>query len=163
MSDPTVFETLRSIEFFHGIADEHLKQFSEIAELVEFQPHTVIFREQDHAKHVYLIVNGRVALISCDPVVGCRELMTVTDGELIGWSPLVGRERLSDTARTTTATKAFALDGEQVLAFCRENPQFGFEFMHRAAQVLAARLGATRVQHLRMSGRQLPDVQIESD
>ena len=31
------------------------------------------------------------------------------------------------------------------------------------AQVLADRLFATRFQHLRMSGHQLPDVQIESD
>ena len=163
MSDPTVFETLRSMDFFSGIADEHLERFAEIAELVEFQPHRVVFHQEDPAKHVYLIVSGRVVLIRRDPVVGCRELMTVSDGDLIGWSPLVGRRQLSDTARTLTATKAFALDGEQVLAFCREEPQFGFEFMHRAAQVLAERPDATRLQHLRMSGRQLPDVQIESD
>jgi CRP-like cAMP-binding protein len=163
MSDPTVFETLRGIEFFRGIADEHLERFAKISQPVEFPLHSYIFREKDRAKNVYLIVSGRVSLIICDPDVGCRELMTVSDGDLIGWSPLLGRKLLSDTARTMTATKAFAIDGEQVLALCREDPQFGFEFMHRAAQVLAERLSATRLQHLRMSGRQLPNVQIESD
>ena len=99
-----------------------------------------------------MIVSGHVSLVSCDPDVGCRELMTVTDGELIGWSPLLGRLLLSDSARTMTATKALAIDGQQVLDLCRDDPEFGFEFMHRTAQVLAERLDATRLQHLRMSG-----------
>ena len=163
MSDPTVLETLRGIEFCRGIGDEHLERFAEIAQLVEFPPHRVIFHEQDQAKNVYLIVSGRVSLISCDPDVGCRQLMTVSDGELVGWSPLVGRRLLSDTARTLTPTKAFAISGEQLLTLCGEDPQFGFEFMHRVAQVLAERLSATRLQHLRMSGHELPNVQIESD
>lgn len=163
MTDQTVLDTLRGIEFFHDIADEHLARLAAIAEPVEFSPNEVIFREQEQAKNVYLIISGQVSLICCDPDVGCRSLATVSDGQLIGWSPLVGRKLLSDTARTVTATKAFAVDGEQVLALCRDDPEFGFEFMHRVAQVLAARLFATRMQHLRMSGHELPDVQIESD
>ncbi len=163
MSDPALSATFRGIEFFDGIADEHLERFAELAQPLEFPPHSIIFHEQDEAKNVYLIVSGQVSLISCNPDVGCRQLMTVSDGELIGWSPLVGRRLLSDTARTLTETKAFAIDGERLLAFCREDPEFGFEFMHRVAGVLAERLSATRFQHLRMSGHQLPDVQIESD
>ena len=89
--------------------------------------------------------------------------MQVGDGELVGWSPLVGRHRLSDTARTLTPVKALAIDGEQVIALCRDNPEFGFEFMHRVAMALAERLSATRLQLLDLSGFQLPDVQIESD
>lgn len=163
MSNQIVLDTLRGIEFFRDIADDRLELFAAIAEPVEFPPHDVIFREQEEAKYVYLIVSGQVSLICCDPDVGCRQLMMVSDGELIGWSPLVGRKLLSDTARTVTATKAFAIDGGQVLALCRKDPEFGFEFMRRVAQVLAERLFATRFQHLRMSGHQLPDVQIESD
>lgn len=163
MSDQTVLDSLRSIEFFHDIANEHLERLAAIVEPVEFPPHHVIFREQEKAKHAYLINSGQVSLISCNPDVGCRELTTVSDGQLIGWSPLLGRKLLSDTARTLTATKAFAVDSEQLLALCREYPEFGFEFMHRVAQVLSERLFATRMQHLRMSGHQLPTVQIESD
>lgn len=163
MTEPTVLEMLRDVEFFRGIADEHLVRLAEMTQPVEFPVHTVIFHEKDKAKHVYFIVSGQVSLISCLPDVGCRELMTVSDGELLGWSPLVGRQLLSDTARTLTATKALAIDGEQVFALCREDPEFGFEFMHRTAQVLADRLFATRMQYLRMSGHQLPDVQIETD
>jgi CRP-like cAMP-binding protein len=163
MSDQTVLDSLHGIDFFHDIADEHLERLAALVTPVEFPPHHIIFREEEKAKDAYLIISGQVSLISCNPDVGCRELTTVSDGHLIGWSPLLGRRLLSDTARTVTATKALAVDGEQVLALCREYPDFGFQFMHRVAQVLADRLFATRMQHLRMSGHQLPTVQIESD
>lgn len=163
MSDPTTIETLRNIEFFRGIADEHLERVAKITRPMEFPPSSFIFHEKDKAKDVYVIVSGRVSLVSCDPDAGCRELMTVSDGDFIGWSPLLGRLLLSDSARTMTTTKVLAIDGEQALDLCRKYPQFGFEFMHRTAEVLAERLNATRLQHLRMSGHLLPDVQIESD
>ena len=163
MSDPATLDALRGIEFFHDIADEHLERLAAIVEPVEFPPNAVVFKEQDPAKNVYLIISGELSLINCDPDVGCRQLMKISDGQLIGWSPLVGRRLLSDTARTVTATKAFSIDGEKALALCREDPEFGFEFMHRVAQVLGERLVATRFQHLRMSGHQLPDIQFETD
>jgi len=163
MSDTNILEMLRAVEFFHGIGDKHLAKLAKIAKLVEFPANTNIFREHDTAKEMYLIISGQVSLIICERRVGCRQLMEVGDGELIGWSPLVSRPRLSDTARTLTATKAIAFDGEQALEFCRQDPQFGFEFICRVAQVLSQRLSATRMKLLEMSGFQLPDVRLESD
>ena len=163
MSESTILETLRGVEFFHGIAEEHLKRLADISRLVDFPANTNIFRENDTAKDVYLIISGEVSLVICQAKVGCRELVKVGDGDLIGWSPLVARPRLSDTARTLTATKAIAFNGEQALALCSDDTELGFEFMHRVAQVLAQRLSATRMQLMEMSGVQLPDVQLESD
>jgi len=163
MSDEALVKLLRSVEFFRDIADKHLGKLAGIGRAVDYPAHSIIFREHDAAKDVFVIVSGRVSLIICTPKVGCRELMEVGEGALIGWSPLVGRDRLSDTARTLEPTKTIAIDGEGVLALCRQEPQFGFEFMHRATMVLAQRLSATRLQLLEMGGSQLPDVQIESD
>jgi CRP-like cAMP-binding protein len=163
MSDPTILETLRGVEFLHDIADGHLERLAEIARPVEFPARTEMFHEKDMAKDVYLIVSGRVSLFMCTRKVGCRQLMEVGAGEFVGWSPLVGRPRLSDTAVTLTPAKALAMDGEQLLSFCRQDPEFGFEFMRRAAMALAQRLSATRLQLLDTSGFDLPDVQLESD
>ena len=58
---------------------------------------------------------------------------------------------------------ALAINAEAAIALCREDPEFGFEFMHRVAMVLAERLTATRLQLLKHCGGQLPEVQIESD
>jgi CRP-like cAMP-binding protein len=158
-----IAQTLRGVEFFHDIAAEYLQRVAAISKIVEFPARHDIFREHEPAKDVFILISGRVSLVICAPTVGCRQLMEVSDGELIGWSPLVGRSRLSDTARTLTPTKAIAMDGDQILALCAKDPRFGFEFMHRAAQTLASRLSATRIQLLKMGGEHLPQVQMESD
>jgi CRP-like cAMP-binding protein len=158
-----IVNALRNVEFFRGISDEHLKRLAAIATSVEFPAHHDIFLEHEPAEDVYFITSGQVSLVICAPGVGCRQLTEVSAGELIGWSPLVGRSRLSDSARTRTPTKAIAMNGQRILALCAEDPQLGFEFMHRAAQTLAERLSATRLLLLKLSGVHFPEVQIESD
>ncbi len=118
MSD--IVKILRDVEFFHGITDEYLERVAAISKIVEFPGRHDIFREHETAKEVYIIIGGRVSLVICAPPFGCRQLMEVGDGELIGWSPLVGRARLSDTARTLTPTKAIAMDGERILRSARK-------------------------------------------
>ncbi len=156
-------DTLRDIEFFHDINSRHLECVAAISKIVEFPAHFDIFREHDPADIVYFIISGRVSLAVCAPRVGCRQLVEVGSGELIGWSPLVGRARLSDSARTLAVTKAVAIDGSRILGLCEKDPEFGFEFMRRAAQTLASRLSATRLQLLESNGLNLPKVQLESD
>ena len=82
---------------------------------------------------------------------------------MIGWSPLVGRARLSDSAQTLTTTAAIAMDGERILALCEENPRFGFAFMHGAPQTLASRVNPIRERLFKLNGALLPEVQLESD
>lgn len=161
MSD--LISALRVVEFFEGFADEHLQRVAAISRQVEFPAHHTIFHEDERAKEVYVILSGRVSLVYCAPRVGCRQLMEVGPGELVGWSPLVGRARLSDSAQTLSPTTVIAMDGERILALCEENPRFGFEFMHRAAQTLASRVNATREQVFKLNGALLPEVQLESD
>ncbi len=163
MNDQSTLEALRGLELLRGIADSHLTRLAEISRREEYPARTEIFRESEVAKDVYLVLSGRVALIICEAKVGCRQLMEVREGEMIGWSPLVGRLRLSDTARTLEPTVVLAIDGDQLLNLCREDTEFGFQFMHRAAQVLAERLNATRMKLLEMGGNRLPDVPLESD
>ncbi len=163
MSEPAILDTLRGVEFFQEIADEHLHRVAEIARPVEFPANSEMFHEHDIAKDVYVIVSGQVSLVICQPKVGCRQLMQVGDGEFVGWSPLVGRAHLTDTAHTLTAVKALAFDAEALLAQCSADPKFGLEFMQRVAVALAQRLSATRLQLLKLSGMALPAIQIESD
>ena len=120
--------------------------------LATFEKDDVIFREGDVAEHIYLITQGNVSLEICAPSVGCRRILTVGKGELLGWSPVLEQPRLAATARTLSPTKAAKISGGQILALCEHNPRLGFEFMRRAALALAKRLNATRVQLLDVYG-----------
>ena len=163
MSVATIVESLQGVPFFQDIAAEHLERLASIAQPVEYPARSEIFHEHDKSQNVYVILSGQVSLVIRQPKVGSRQLLQVGDGELVGWSALLGRPRLSDTALTLTETKALAIDGQQALALCKEDPELGFVFMQRVAKELAGRLSATRLKLLETSGTQLPSVQIESD
>jgi CRP-like cAMP-binding protein len=163
MSDKSIGELLRGVQFFHDIGADHLERLAKIARPIEFPAHCEVFHEHNKSGDAYIIISGQLSLVNRKPTVGPRQLMQIGDGELVGWSPLLGRQRVSVTARTLTPVKALAINAEKAVELCREDPEFGFEFMHRVAMVLAERLTATRLQLLKLSGSQLPDVQIESD
>jgi len=163
MNDTAIIDVLRTTAFFEGIDDEHLQRLAAITRVVEIPAGQELFHERDAAKEVYFLLSGSVAVVVCLPKIGCRELVDVGAGEMLALSPLVGRTRLLDSARTKKPTRALAIDGEQALGFCREYPEFGFEFMHRVAKGLANRLSATRLQFMELAGFHLPEVQLESD
>jgi CRP/FNR family transcriptional regulator, cyclic AMP receptor protein len=149
-------DALRHLHLLDGIEDVHLQQLATIARSLDFPADTVIFREGQAATDIYLVVTGNVALDICAAGVGCRRILTVGEGELLGWSPLLEQERLTATARTLTATQAIALDSAQILLLCEQDPKFGYEFMKRAALAIAQRLSATRLQLLNVYGEQMP-------
>ena len=163
MSKNNILEAMRELKVFQGFDEDQFQKLAGIARIVEFSPLSTIFKENEAAADVYVIISGQATLATCAPSVGCRKLMEVHDGDLLGWSAMIGRTRLSDTARTLTPMSAIAINGEQLLALCTEEPQLGFKFMQLAAEVLAQRLHATRMQLLDMTGHRLPEFALESD
>lgn len=163
MTTTNVLEALRSSPFFSGCADDHLKRLAELGRIEEFPARATVFEEYELAKEVFVILSGQISLAICEPEEKCKQIAVVHAGDLMGWSPLVGRARLYDTAHTLTPVRALAFNGEELMKFCAANPAFGFQFMHRVACTLAERLGGTRLQLLEMSGVHLPEFPTESD
>lgn len=162
-SHEEITAALKDLEFFQDIGPEHLDQLAGQARIVDIAADQEIFHEQDTARDVFVIVSGQVSLIISLPKLGRRKLMDLGAGELIGLSPLVGRSRLWDTAIAASPTRAIAFNGARTLELCRNDPEFGFEFMHRVSRVMARRLGASREQFLEFCGYRLPEIQLESD
>ena len=88
--------------------------------------------------------------------VGSRKILTVGEGELLGWSPVLEQARLAATARAQADTQVVKISGQQVLTMCEHNPRFGYDVMRRAALALAKRLSATRMQLIDVYGDQMP-------
>ena len=163
MTDKSTVEKLRTSHFFREIADEQLQKLAEICQEVDFPPRHTVFEEYEPAKEVYVILSGEISLAICDSKKSCRQIASIRDGDLMGWSALVGRTRLYDTARTVTPVKALEFDGSRLMQFCDSNPSFGFKFMQRVACTLAERLSGTRLQLFEIGGVHLPEFQLESD
>ena len=70
-----------------------------MARLANFPAGAVVFRQGEPATTVYWLLEGNVTLEICAPGSGCKRILTVAPGELLGWSPLLEQQRLTATAR----------------------------------------------------------------
>ncbi len=152
MTSKNMIDVLRRVEFFDEIDDKYLEELASIAEIIDYDKGQQIFREGEPAEHVYLVTSGSVSLEICASGVGCRRILTVDQGEMLGWSPVLQHPRLTATARTLAPTQTVRIRGSQLLALCEHDSRFGYEFMQRVALALARRLKAARLQLLDVYG-----------
>jgi CRP-like cAMP-binding protein len=151
-----MLETLRGVHFLHDIDEAHLRPMASVAQLRSLPAKTVLFREgQDH-REIYLVLEGSIALEVRVSGRDSKRLQTVGKGELLGWSPLLGQVEMTATARALQPARLIAIDATQLLAICEHDPRFGLEFMRRTAQALSQRLSATRLQLLDVYSDELP-------
>jgi CRP/FNR family transcriptional regulator, cyclic AMP receptor protein len=124
---------------------QHIERLRTLAQEVRFAPDQVIFREGDDCHDFYLIVSGRVGLEITAPGRTLR-VQTLTGGDEFGWSALLMGSGKHFQARALERVDALAFDALALLAACKEDPAFGFAFMHRLLAVVAGRLQSTRLQ-----------------
>ena len=150
--------------FFEGLSPEQLKTLNTLGREVKLDARTTIFEEYDRAKDVYVILSGQVSVLICESNQ-CRQISVIGEGDMLGWSPLLHRTRLFDTAVTLTPVKALVFDSKKLLEFCDANPDFGYMFMKKAAAALATRLSGTRLQLMQMCGNRFPvfDMNVDTD
>jgi CRP-like cAMP-binding protein len=153
-----LIDTLRGIRFLHDMGQMRLEQIAKIARLRDFQQGDVVFRQGEAAQHIYLVAWGNVSLEICAAGAGCKPILTLGPGELVGWSSVLEQTCYTARARAVEKTRLAEINVAQLLTMFSHDPQFGYELMHRTALALAKRLSATRMQLLNVYGDQLPVV-----
>jgi CRP-like cAMP-binding protein len=142
MQTLTLEKTLEEHPLLRGMNEQHLRTLAESATVVRFEPGDVIFEEGEPAHHFYLIRTGKVALQLTSYRVEPFTLMTLEEGDIIGWSWLFPPYRWKFTARALDVIRAISLDGRSVCAKCDENHDLGYELMKRFAQIIENRVEA---------------------
>jgi len=156
VNNDELIETLRGIRFLHDIGPMHLEQLAIISRIRDFADGDIVFRQGDAAQYIYLIVSGNVSLEICAAGVGCRQILTLGAGELLGWSSVLEQLNYTARARALDETRLVEVEITQLLAICDRDPQFGYELMRQVALALAKRLSATRMQLVDVYGANMP-------
>jgi CRP-like cAMP-binding protein len=144
-----VLATLQRHPFVEEFQSQHVEKLAALSTRVRFEGGQIIFREGDECSDFYLIVSGLIALEIAAPDHTFR-VQTLSAGDELGWSALLMGRGKHFQARGLQRVEALAFDGGDLLAACKNDPQFGFVFMHRLLGVVAERLQATRLQLLDM-------------
>jgi CRP-like cAMP-binding protein len=151
-------EGLEGLRFLHGLRAEYLDQIAAIAEARDVPADGFVFREGEASAHVFVVASGRISLLVRVPGHGPVRVHTLGEGELLGWTPLLGAGVMTATARAAVPSRLVALHAPQLLALIEHDPRLGVELMRRVAAALAQRLNSTRLQLLDVYHHELPDV-----
>jgi CRP/FNR family transcriptional regulator, cyclic AMP receptor protein len=145
-------ETLQRIladhPFARGLNDCHLELLVGCASNIRFEAGQVVFREGEEANQFYLIREGKMALELFAAERGPINILTLGEGEMLGWSWLVPPYRWRFDARAIELTRAIALDGKCLREKSERDHDLGYELLKRIAHTMEERLQATRLQLL---------------
>lgn len=118
------------------------------AEEFQYKAGQDIFHEGDPSLFLFIVKTGRVAIELHITSKGRRTIFTASSGNVFGWSALVEPRIETASARAVEDTTAFAMKGGELMDLCREDPELGFELYRALAEVIMARLIASRLQLL---------------
>jgi CRP-like cAMP-binding protein len=142
-------ETLRFYPLFAGQNDEMLKQIAMLANEIKVEAGHQLFFEGEIAKSLYLVQDGSVVLTMNMGEKGdqrVEELEPVSKHEVVGWSSIVKPHIYKMGAYTGEAGHLLAFDGEKLRQLFDDNPNFGYHFVQKLAEVIGERLISKCVQ-----------------
>jgi CRP/FNR family cyclic AMP-dependent transcriptional regulator len=138
--------------FLRDLDPKYIQLLTGCASNVRFEAGQFIFREGEAANQFYIVRHGQVALESYNPALGAVTILTLGEGDVLGWSWLILPYKWMFDARALTLTRAIAFDAECLRAKCESDHDLGYELMKRVTQIIAQRLQATRLQLMDIYG-----------
>ena len=144
----TLQGNLSAHPFLANLPARHVESVAGCASNVRFEAGNFIFHEGEDADRFYLIREGKVALQVCSDRRGPLNILTLGEGDILGWSWLFPPYRWKFSARTIDPTRAFAIDGQSLRGEAEQDPALGYELLKRFAHVCETRLETMRLQFL---------------
>ncbi len=127
-----------------GLGESHLQKLAALARPRDCAAGEVLFQAGDDAASIFLLLSGQVRLEVSLRDRGPAGIYEAGPGELLGWSPVLGRHAMTATARVTAPARLAVLEVAQVNELIDRDPQFGVAFLRQLALVVSDRLAVTR-------------------
>jgi CRP-like cAMP-binding protein len=145
-------DLLRHYTFFEFLKSNQLKAVAKIAREESFESGDIIFRENDHADWLYILVKGSVDLFFTIEVEYHPELRkellfgTINPGELFGISALIEPHILTSSARTSKPCQVIEIEAASLLELCNKDERLAYGLVRQVAKSCMERINATRLQ-----------------
>lgn len=112
--NPSIADTLRSMEMFSELEDYEIDQVASSSEYILVATNTVLLQENTSSKNVYVVVNGTLdSSITLDN--GQTALAyQLSAGDSFGWTTIVTDEQAIMTVRATSDSLVLVIDAESL-------------------------------------------------
>jgi len=111
-------EALRKSDLFEGLGDEELLAIARLAREEKYDAGSVVFRENDPANYLYIVREGRVAILIDIGRTKQTVIDTISRNGSFGWSAMVPPYIYTSTSRTLEPTRVIVLSGQELRELC---------------------------------------------
>ncbi|MCA9178040.1 MAG: cyclic nucleotide-binding domain-containing protein [Planctomycetales bacterium] len=143
---------LRELRFSADLPDSLLEQLAEEMQEVSIPAGSTVFREGAENHSLYLVIHGHFTLSMNVPGRGAVPILTVGEGEMFGWSSLLGEGKMTTSAVATEDSLCLVVEAAKLHELSEADAAFGYHLMRRMAGAVSSRLIATRLQLLDLFG-----------
>src|SRR5262249_2766315 len=133
----TLLEEMASVRALWGLGEPHLHKLAALAQGQECPEGAVLFREGEGSPSLFVILGGRVTREVRAGDRGTTAVYAAGPGELLGWSPVLGRGAMTATGRAATPCRLAVLDGARVAGLIEQDPPFGVAFLRQIALIVS--------------------------
>lgn len=142
-------QVLKKADLFKSLSDEQLKAIAKLGEEKSFNAGQEIFKQDEKAKTLYVLLDGAVNLIFTLGTEAQEETDLAVEildqtGSVFGTAALMSPYLYNVTARCSQSTEALAIDSAGFREIIQREPIIGFAVMTKLAQLYFDRLNATR-------------------
>ena len=151
-SESVSLDELRELPPFAGLSDPQLEAVTGLARVRSIASGQQLFRQGEPACDLGVVLHGRFSL--CVELGSDRELclLTLTRGEVIGWSAVLDQAAWLACATAVKPSSVLAFHGSALRDLCASDHELGYHVMRNLFAAVAARLHDTRLQLLDMYG-----------
>jgi len=144
----TSLNSVHSYSFFADLEKDFVEKIRKLGEVKDFEEGEWLFKQENHAKHFYIITKGKISLTIMfrDHVID--KLNPYMRGEIIGWSALVKPHVYTMGAITEAPSQVICFDGKSMLALIEENRGQGFIVLRNLTETISERLINSHIQLL---------------
>lgn len=140
MIEPVVFDQL---PLFRGIDEDSLHLLAPHFERATFRSGSVVFKQGDPARYLFILLNGSVSIEYKPPDGEVLAVAEIGEHNVFGWSAALGHRDYSSSAICTETCDVLIIQGQSLQELCQDHPETGVVILERLAGVIAQRLRNT--------------------
>ena len=149
--------SLRDTWFGTRLPEAALVRLETLARPASYAVGAEILREGDPTRDLGVVVRGRVALRLRVPERGPTSILTVEEGDIIGWSVVIPPNRATSSVIALAPTDLLLIDGTALRAALDADPVLAAAVYRSLLEALANRLRGTRMQLLDLFSRPMDE------
>ena len=138
---------INQLELFGVFSEEQLEELATITEKNSFNKGAQIYRKGDRANELFVVLKGLVSLREINPgdEVGIG-FESRERGEFFGAACLMKPQEYTLTAVCLEDSEVVAVNAEKLIELCEQDPDLGYRFMKKVAQIYFERYKVAKRQ-----------------